>query len=79
MNSKALLATSVFADFLDFGVIGQIPGVGHFLDIPVFIMHFLAGGPKAAMVLLEVLPGVGFMPIYTYFAWKYHKNGVYEY
>lgn len=77
MNSKLLLGVSIAADLLDFAVIGQIPGLGHLLDLPVFILHFWAGGPKALFVLAELIPVVGVLPIFSFFAWKYHSTGHY--
>lgn len=77
INSKLLLAASIAADILDFAGIGQIPGLGHLLDVPIFILHFLAGGPKALPVLLELIPFVGVLPIFTYFAWRYDQTGRY--
>lgn len=77
MNSKLLLGASVTADLLDCFLIGQIPGLGHILDLPVFILHFMAGGPKALLTLAEAIPAVGFLPVFSYFAWRYHKTGSY--
>jgi hypothetical protein len=77
LNSNTLLTFSIIADVLDIAIIGQTPGIGHILDLPVFIMHFMAGGPKAAFTLLEAIPGIGFLPIFSWFAWKYHKTGRY--
>lgn len=77
LNSKTLLIASIVADLLDIAIIGQTPGVGHLLDFPVFVMHFMAGGPRAAFTLLEAIPGIGFLPIFSWFAWKYHTTGRY--
>ena len=77
INPKLLLAVSVIADILDFTGIGQIPGLSHLLDVPVIILHFLAGGPKALLLLLELVPFIGFIPIFSYFAWRYKTTGKY--
>jgi hypothetical protein len=77
MNSKALLTASVVADVIDMFLVTQIPGLSHVLDFPVFMMHFKAGGWKAAGTLWEAVPMVGCLPVFSFYAWKYHKTGVY--
>lgn len=77
VNPQFLFAASIVADILDFAVIGQVPGIGHLLDVPVFILHFLAGGPKALLTLLELIPFVGSLPIFSYLAWRYKSKGEY--
>ena len=77
MDSRSLLVLSVIADILDLLVIGNIPGLSWFIDIPLILLHFAAGGPAALVALLEAIPLVGLVPIFTWLAWRYHNTGVY--
>ena len=77
MPSRMLLTLSIIADILDIFVVGQIPGLSHIIDVPIILLHFLAGGPRAFLTILEALPLAGFLPIFSWFAWRYHRTGRY--
>lgn len=71
MTKRNLVTVSIFADALDVAVIGQIPGLSWFIDIPVILMHLLYAGPKALPTLLELVPVVGTIPLFTIAALSY--------
>lgn len=71
MSKKTLLAVSVFSDVLDLAIVGQIPGLNLLIDLPVVAMHVYYAGPKGLWTLLELLPGVGFVPVFTMAAMSY--------
>jgi hypothetical protein len=60
-----VIGASVLADLLDF------TGVGHFLyfvDIIIIIIHLFHFGPKALWGIIDMIPAVGFLPVFTYLA-----------
>lgn len=65
MTRKQVIIASIVADILDIFVIGQIPGVSWFIDIPVIVMHVAYAGPSGYSTLLELIPGIGTLPIFT--------------
>ena len=69
MNRGQLIMWSVIADVLDIVVIGQTP-IGWVIDLPLIVMHFVAYGPAAILNLLELIPGIGFIPVFTIMALK---------
>jgi hypothetical protein len=71
MTKSQLIKWSGVRDFLDIIVIGQIPGLNWLLDLPLFIMHLNYAGPRAFFTLLEAIPGVGLIPIWTIAAMSY--------
>jgi hypothetical protein len=71
MTKKMLVAVSADADALDVVVIGQLPGLSWFIDAPVLAMHFMYAGPKALPTLLELVPVVGTIPLFTIAALSY--------
>jgi hypothetical protein len=56
---------SLIADVLDFFVAGQIPILSWVIDIPVLIMHVAFAGAKGFFTLLEMIPVVGTVPLFT--------------
>jgi hypothetical protein len=74
MTKSQLIKWSGIRDFLDIIVIGQIPGINWLLDLPVLIMHLNYAGPVALFTLLEAIPGLGFLPIWTIAAMSYPNH-----
>lgn len=70
MSKKFLLYASIFVDILDF------TGIGHFLyffDIILIVMHFVYAGPKAIAGILDMIPVVGFLPVFTIMSLTHDK------
>jgi hypothetical protein len=68
---QVVITASIIADALDF------TGIGHFLypiDLVVIFLHLLYAGPKALTGLLDMIPVVGVIPIYTILALTYKKD-----
>jgi hypothetical protein len=65
VTKKHLLIASLIADALDFAVIGQMPGLSWFIDIPLIAMHVAYAGPAGFSTLLELVPVVGTLPLFT--------------
>lgn len=65
MTRQQLIIVSIVADVLDVIVLGQIPGLSWFIDIPVICMHLAFAGPKGWTTLTELIPVVGTLPIFT--------------
>jgi hypothetical protein len=65
MKKADLVKLSMLADFLDIVVVGQIPVLSWVIDIPVIIMHVAYAGPTGLSTLLELIPVVGILPIFT--------------
>lgn len=74
MTRNQLITASIVADVLDIFVIGQIPGVSWFIDIPVIVMHVAFAGPGGLSTLLELIPGVGTIPIFTIAAFSHGEK-----
>lgn len=67
-----VITASIVADLLDF------TGIGHFMypvDIVIIIIHMLYAGPKALIGVLDAVPVIGILPIYTFLALTYKKDG----
>ncbi|GAB3957216.1 hypothetical protein GCM10028805_49280 [Spirosoma harenae] len=63
-----VIGASIIADLLDF------TGVGHFFyvaDIIVIVLHMLHAGPKALLGILDMIPGVGLIPVFTFLSLSY--------
>jgi hypothetical protein len=69
MTKSGLIKLSVAGD-----VIGLIPGLGYIAGIPLMVIHFNYAGKRALMCLLEALPMVGCLPIFTIAACTYPDN-----
>jgi bacteriorhodopsin len=65
---------SLVADALGILVIGQIPVLSWVIDIPVIIMHLAYAGPVGLGTLLELVPVVGILPVFTLAAAGYEKH-----
>lgn len=65
MTKKELIAASIVADVLDLFVIGQIPGMSWFVDIPVICMHVAFAGAAGLLTMFELVPVVGTIPLFT--------------
>lgn len=74
MTRKDLITASIIADVLDIFVIGQIPGLSWFVDIPVIIMHVSFAGSAGFSTLLELVPGVGTLPVFTIAAFSHSEK-----
>ena len=74
MSMKSLIAISLIADGLDLLLVGQIPGLSLIIDGPLLALHFKYGGVKALPTLLELIPGVGTLPVFTMAALQYAKK-----
>lgn len=71
MTKGGLIAVSVVRDLLDFTPFGHIPVVDQLLDLPVIYLHYRYAGPKALVGLPEIVPFIGFLPIFTVLAISY--------
>jgi hypothetical protein len=66
-----VIVASIIADLLDF------TGIGHFMypiDMIVIIIHMLYVGPKALVGVLDMVPAVGVLPIYTFLSLTYPND-----
>lgn len=74
MTRQQLIVASVIADVLDVFVIGQVPGLSWFIDIPIICMHVAFAGPKGFMTLIELVPVVGTLPLFTFAAFSHERK-----
>lgn len=65
MTKQQLIIVSVVADVLDVLVIGQVPGLSWFIDIPIILAHLSYAGPRGWTTLMELVPFVGTLPLFT--------------
>jgi hypothetical protein len=65
LTKQQLIVFSVVADVLDVLVIGQVPGLSWFIDIPVILMHLAYAGSRGWTTLIELVPVVGTLPLFT--------------
>lgn len=65
MSRTRLVAISLVADALDTIVLGQLPGLSWFIDIPTILVHLVFAGPIALLTLGELAPVVGTLPLFT--------------
>ena len=75
MTKGNLVKISMVADFLDFVVVGQIPVLSWVIDLPVIIMHVAYAGPAGLTTLIELVPFVGILPMFTLAAAYYEDKG----
>ncbi len=73
MKKSTLVILSLIGDVLDVLVIGQIPGLSWFIDIPIILCHVAYAGPSGFATLIELVPVVGTLPLFTVAALS-HKN-----
>jgi hypothetical protein len=73
MKKSTLVTISLIGDLLDIAVVGQIPGLSWFIDIPIIICHVAYAGPSGFSTMLELIPVVGTLPLFTVAA-LVHKN-----
>ncbi|MBL9118516.1 MAG: hypothetical protein JNL80_01220 [Phycisphaerae bacterium] len=71
MTKSQLILLSAVRDVLDFTPIGHIPVLDQLLDIPVIVAHFRYAGPRAFVVIPELMPLIGILPLYTLVALFY--------
>lgn len=71
MTKATLVQVSIVGD-----VLGFIPVVGWVLSIPLLILHFNYAGARALICLLEALPMVGMLPVFTGAALTYPDTDV---
>lgn len=66
-----MIVASVIADLIDLTGIGQlaIP-----IDIAVITLHLIYAGPRALIGIVDMIPVVGFLPIYTGLALSYDES-----
>lgn len=65
MDRSQLIIFSLIGDVLDFLVIGQAPIISWVIDIPVVLMHVYFAGPKGFFTIVELIPVVGTLPVFT--------------
>ena len=65
MTKPQLIGASIVADLLDLFVVGQVPGVSWFIDIPVILMHVAFAGGAGWATVVELIPFVGTFPVFT--------------
>ncbi len=73
MKRSTLFTISLIGDLLDIAVVGQVPVLSWFIDIPVIICHVAFAGASGFTTLLELIPVVGTLPLFT-FAALVHKE-----
>ena len=73
ISRKTLLIASVVADVVDLLTVSFGGGTQWFpfIEIPVVILHFMYAGPKAALAMFDLIPGLGLLPLYTIAALLY--------
>ena len=71
LTRKLLIIASLVADALDIAVVGQIPGLSYAIDLPIIAMHVAFAGPAGLATLLELVPMVGTVPMFTAAAMMY--------
>jgi hypothetical protein len=76
VSKQVLVAASLIADALDMAVVGMIPGISWFIDLPVIAMHVAFAGPKGFMTIIELVPVVGLIPVFTIAAMSYGTKAV---
>ena len=74
MTRQELIMASLVADILDILVIGQIPGLSWFIDIPIICMHVSFAGAAGLGTLIELVPVVGTLPLFTIAACCHSKE-----
>lgn len=74
MTKQQLIIASIIADVLDVFVVGQIPGLSWFIDIPVICLHIAFAGPKGFFTILELIPVVGTLPLFTVAAFSHEAH-----
>jgi hypothetical protein len=74
VSRKNLIIASLVADALDIALVGQIPGLSYFIDLPVIAMHVIYAGPGGLATLLELVPVVGTLPIFTLASLRHGKG-----
>ena len=65
MKKSTLIWLSLAADILDIMVVGQVPVVSWFIDIPVISCQVLYAGPAGFLTMVELVPVVGTIPLFT--------------
>jgi len=73
MTRSQLIGVSLAADILDVLVVGQLPVISWVIDIPVILMHLKFAGAKGFWTILELVPVVGTLPLFTVAAFT-HEN-----
>ena len=68
MSRHLLIGVSLFADVLDWFIAGQIPVLSWIIDIPTVLMHVAFAGPGGYFTLIELIPVVGTLPLFTFAA-----------
>lgn len=66
-----IIGASILADILDFTIVGQFIYV---VDVIIIILHMVYAGPKALLGILDMIPGVGLIPVYTFLSLSYDKD-----
>jgi hypothetical protein len=73
VSRKTLLIASVIADAVELLTVWFWGGTQWFpfLETPVIVLHFMYAGPKAALAMFDLIPGLGLLPLYTIAALLY--------
>lgn len=74
MTKTQLVLISATRDLLDFTPFGHIPILDQLLDLFVIWAHFRYAGPRAFMILPELVPLLSILPLYTVVALFYPSN-----
>jgi hypothetical protein len=73
ISRKTLVIASVIADAVELLTVAFWGGTQWFpfLETPVIVLHFMYAGPKAALAMFDLIPGLGLLPLYTIAALLY--------
>jgi hypothetical protein len=74
VTRKTLIIASLVADALDLLLVGLLPGVGWLIQGPVIAMHVAYAGPVGWAMLLELVPMMGAIPMFTVAALAYPEK-----
>jgi hypothetical protein len=73
------LAVCLALDLIEYGVpILQAPFIGDIVDLMGIIYAFLHFGVMAALTLIELIPGLDLIPVFsiTWFAWYIYRKRI---
>ncbi len=74
MTKQQLIVASIIADVLDLIVVGQIPGLSWFIDVPLIVMHVAYAGAGGLWTVLELVPIAGTLPMFTIAAFAHESK-----
>jgi hypothetical protein len=74
VTRQNLIVASLIADALDIAVVGQWPGLSWLIDLPLIALHVWYAGPAGLPTLLELVPVVGTLPLFTVAAFSHVRS-----